>query len=113
MDRACTTLGDAAAVFRSGETEIVADYPEQRGVRITTEFASLAVDVQADCHATSWFSRERGEENRLMLNWTNRSAFDPRGDQRTEFLLRAGFPDCGRHRLQWHSGEAIGASEIL
>src|SRR4029453_17721032 len=46
MNRACATLGDTAAVFRAGETELLADHPQEWRVRIAIELATRTVDIQ-------------------------------------------------------------------
>src|SRR3954454_23749252 len=42
-------LGHAATVFRAGETDLLADDPQERGVRLYLHVADIAVDVEL-CH---------------------------------------------------------------
>src|SRR4051812_24606744 len=42
-------LGYAATVFRAGETDLLADDPQERGVRLYLHVADIAVDVEL-CH---------------------------------------------------------------
>ena len=60
MDRAGAARGHAAAKFRSGEPENVAEIPEHRHRRIAVECLRLAIDMQSE-HASlpvesGWFS---------------------------------------------------------
>jgi hypothetical protein len=43
-------LRDAAAVFRAGETDLLADNPQERSVGLDLHLANAAVDVEL-CHA--------------------------------------------------------------
>src|SRR5205823_9538924 len=60
VHRAGATLRDAAAVFRSGEADDFADYPEQRRVRLGLHVAHFAVDVEL-CHASLAAFRRRSQ----------------------------------------------------
>src|ERR1043166_3083515 len=46
MDRACAALGDAAAEFRAGETDLLPDHPQERHIRLRLHVAYLAIDVE-------------------------------------------------------------------
>src|SRR5262245_19077664 len=50
MDRAGATACDAAPVFGAGEPDIVAQDPEQRGLRLNIHSLGLVVDVQGQFH---------------------------------------------------------------
>src|SRR5512139_846134 len=47
VDRACPALRDAAAVLGAGQAGLLADHPQQRGLRIHVEVVGLAVDGEA------------------------------------------------------------------
>ena len=44
MDRAGAALRDAAAIFRAGETDLLADHPEQRRRRVDVDIMRLSID---------------------------------------------------------------------
>lgn len=50
MYAAGTTCADAAAELCAGQLELVADYPEEWGIRIRLDRQGLAVDLKIDGH---------------------------------------------------------------
>src|SRR5262249_39704619 len=46
---ACAALRDTAAVFRAGQTDLLADHPQQRCIRFYLHVVDLAIDVER-CH---------------------------------------------------------------
>jgi hypothetical protein len=52
VHRAGAALRDTAAVLRAGEPGLLADHPQQRGVRLHVQIADRAIDVEF-CHEVS------------------------------------------------------------
>src|SRR5438034_10767147 len=50
MHGACAALGNAAAEFRSGQSNFIADDPQERSIRFDVEVVDLAVDFQLNRH---------------------------------------------------------------
>lgn len=55
MDRASIALGNAAAVFGTSQSNLLADSPEQRCVGVNVDSLGLAIDGQTDHAITSLF----------------------------------------------------------
>jgi hypothetical protein len=47
MDGARAALGDAAATFGAGQTDLLPDHPQQRGLRIDIDVVGLSINSQA------------------------------------------------------------------
>src|SRR6267142_1654743 len=58
MDGAGAALRDAAAVFRAGETDMLADDPQQRRIGLGLHIHRLAVDIEL-CHCSVPLARCR------------------------------------------------------
>jgi hypothetical protein len=50
MDGACAALTDAAAEFRAGESDVIANDPQQRRLRIRVHPVHRSVDGQVERH---------------------------------------------------------------
>src|SRR5258705_8924760 len=105
MTRACATLGDTAAVFRAGETELLADHPQEWRVRIAIELATRTVDIQLDRHAGSPRLEDACGAAEKSACRAGRARFDPCGDQGAKLCLRA------RCRLARSAGRPCPAHE--
>src|SRR5215510_16539544 len=60
-------LRDAAAVFRAGEADLLADHPQERGIRLDLHVVDFAVDVEF-CHELPLASCVR----RKSCDWAGR-----------------------------------------
>jgi hypothetical protein len=54
MDRAGAALGDAAAIFCSGEAEAIAQDPQQRCPRLNVDLIRFAIHAQGNHGSTSF-----------------------------------------------------------
>ncbi len=57
MDHAGAAQAGAAAELGAGELELLADHPQQRGLRRGVDLRRLAVDLELHCHVILQFSR--------------------------------------------------------
>ena len=59
MNGACAALTDAAAEFRAGQPDLIADHPQERRLWIRIDAMSCAVDDQFEGHAVNFSELRR------------------------------------------------------